>query len=95
MTEMKHTPWTASPHQWPEQIGCCPLVGRPYSVCGTDDRNVAAAVSLEIAHQIAALPELMAAAKSALHYMRLHKYADQSWADDLEAAIAKAEGLHP
>jgi hypothetical protein len=22
--------------------------------------------------------------------MRIHKYADQSWADDLEAAIAKA-----
>jgi len=31
--------------------------------------------------------KLKEAAKSALHYMRLHKYADQAWADDLEAAI--------
>lgn len=36
--------------------------------------------------------ELLQAAKAALHYMRLHKYADQAWADDLERAIAKAEG---
>ena len=36
--------------------------------------------------------DLLAASKAALHYMRLHKYADQAWADDLEAAIAKAEG---
>ena len=40
---------------------------------------------------IAAAPGLLAAARAALHYMRLHKYADQSWADDLEAAIAVAK----
>lgn len=39
---------------------------------------------------IAAAPGLLAAARAALHYMRLHKYADQAWADDLEAAIAAA-----
>lgn len=39
---------------------------------------------------IAAAPELLQSASAALHYMRLHKYADQAWADDLEAAIAAA-----
>ena len=39
---------------------------------------------------IAAAPGLLKAASAALHYMRLHKYADQAWADDLEAAIAAA-----
>lgn len=39
---------------------------------------------------IAAAPGLLAAARAALHYMRLHKYADQAWANDLEAAIAAA-----
>ena len=39
---------------------------------------------------IAAAPELLQSARAALHYMRLHKYADQAWADDLEAAIAAA-----
>ncbi len=33
--------------------------------------------------------DLIEAAKSALHYMRLHKYADQAWADDVEAALRK------
>lgn len=42
------------------------------------------------ARLIAAAPELLKAASAALHYMRLHKYADQVWADDLEAAIAAA-----
>jgi hypothetical protein len=40
------------------------------------------------ARLIAAAPELLKAASAALHYMRLHKYADQAWADDLAAAIA-------
>lgn len=40
------------------------------------------------AERYAAVPELLKAASAALHYMRLHKYADQTWADDLEAAIA-------
>lgn len=39
----------------------------------------------------AAAPELLAAAKAALHYMRLHKYADREWADGLAAAIYAAE----
>lgn len=38
-----------------------------------------------------AAPGLLAAARAALHYMRLHKYADQAWADDLEAAIAAVD----
>lgn len=42
------------------------------------------------ARLIAAAPELLKAASAALHYMRLHKYADQAWADDLAAAIAAA-----
>lgn len=42
------------------------------------------------ARLIAAAPELLAAARAALHYMRLHKYADQAWADDLESAITLA-----
>jgi hypothetical protein len=32
---------------------------------------------------------LLAAAQAALHYMRLHQYADQAWADDLATAIAE------
>ena len=44
------------------------------------------------AHLIAAAPELLEAAEKALHYMRLHKYADQAWADDLASAISKARG---
>lgn len=47
------------------------------------------------ARLIAAAPELLEAAQKALHYMRLHKYADQAWTDDLEAAIAKALGVPP
>lgn len=39
---------------------------------------------------IAAAPKLLEAAQNALHYMRLHKYADKAWADDLEAAIQEA-----
>ena len=44
------------------------------------------------ARLIAAAPELLEAAEKALHYMRLHKYADQAWADDLASAISKARG---
>lgn len=61
MTAQKHAPWTAAPHPWPEQIGCCPLVGRPYSVHGTDSRNVAAATTPEIARLIAASPDMLEA----------------------------------
>jgi len=34
--------------------------------------------------------ELVSAASKALNYMRMHNYADQAWADDLEAALKKA-----
>ena len=41
---------------------------------------------------VAAAPELLGAAEKALSYMRLHRYADEAWADDLAAAINKAKG---
>ena len=44
------------------------------------------------ARLIAAAPELLEAAEKALHYMRLHKYADQAWAEDLASSIKKARG---
>lgn len=47
-------------------------------------------VLLEQAKRIEKLGRVAAAASAALHYMRLHNYADQAWADDLEAAIAAA-----
>ena len=90
--ELKHTPWKAGPHPWPEQIGCCPLVGRPWSVHGTNNHNVAAAVSEDIARLIAAAPELLAVAKALASW-------DHCWpgnvnletiARDARAAIAKA-----
>ena len=43
----------------------------------------------------ARLAALEAAARNALHYMRLHKYADQSWADDLERALGTADSAAP
>ena len=39
--------------------------------------------------EIARLRKVEKAAQAALNYMRLHKYADQAWADDLEAALNK------
>jgi len=39
----------------------------------------------------AGAPDLLTAARAALQYMRMHKYADQAWADDLESAIAASE----
>lgn len=47
-------PWEASEHQCPERVGCCPLVGRPYSICGMDRKNIAAATSFGTAVYIAA-----------------------------------------
>ena len=55
--------------------------------CGSDSKE-----GVANAHLIAAAPDLLDAAEKALHYMRLHKYADQAWADDLASAIAKARG---
>lgn len=59
---MKHHtpgPWVADTvNRWPEQIGCCPLVGRPYSI-GHKFINVAAASSPEDARLIGAAPDLL------------------------------------
>ena len=84
MTQGKHTPWEFSPVQWPEQIGCCPLVGRPYSVHGTDHHNVAAAVSEEIARLIAAAPDML----EALRFLR----DNYDVADVVDPIIAKVTG---
>ena len=54
-------PWAAGSAQWPEQVGCCPLVGRPFSVHGTDFHNVAAATTRANARFIAAARELVPA----------------------------------
>lgn len=51
-------PWVAGHSPWPEQIGCCPLVGRPYSI-HHEMRNVAAATTVDIARAIALLPDLL------------------------------------
>lgn len=40
----------------------------------------------------AAVAELIEKSAVALHYMRLHKYADQAWADDLAEALARVQG---
>ena len=47
-------PWVTTERAWPEQVGCCPLVGRPYSIHRSDNNNVAAASTLEDAAFIAA-----------------------------------------
>lgn len=41
---------------------------------------------------VAAVADLIEKAEAALHYMRLHRYADQAWADDLAAALARMNG---
>jgi len=40
----------------------------------------------------AAVAELIETSAAALQYMRLHRYADQAWADDLAAALARVQG---
>lgn len=101
MTTAKHTPWEVSPHPWPEQIGCCPLIGRPYSIHGADWHNVAAATTIEIARLIAAAPDLLAVAKECIDLVKLAESLCGCRGDDdyvwgiqerLNAAIAKAEG---
>ena len=54
-------PWEVGARQWPEQVGCCPLVGRPYSVHGTDFYNTAAATTRANARFIAAARDLVPA----------------------------------
>jgi hypothetical protein len=62
-------PWQAGEHRWPDQIGCCPLVGRPFSA-HHKMRNVAAANSRADIHFISdardLVPDLAAALESAL-----------------------------
>ncbi len=66
MTNHTPGPWhtnTDEMARWPEQIGCCPLTGRPYSIAvGT--RNVAAACTAADARLIAAAPDLLKALKT-------------------------------
>lgn len=57
------SPWAAAPHPWPEQIGCCPLVGRPFSAHAANNRNVAAANTRNDIALIAAAPELLTLAR--------------------------------
>ena len=52
-------PWVAGEHAWPEQVGCCPLVGRPYSI-HHNMLNVAAATTISNARAIALTPTLIA-----------------------------------
>lgn len=97
MSAAKHSP---GPWHWSDRSLRCPN-SQNVSIILDDDGGMVyrdspiEAFSAELdanRHLIAAAPELLESAKQALHYMRLHKYADQAWADDLEAAIAKAEG---
>ena len=99
----EHTPWEVGSHPWPEQIGCCPLVGRPYSVHGTNNHNVAAAVSEDIARLIAAAPDMLEALQSLLGPPKYGEREDGpkgvsawqlAWEDvrAARAAIAKATG---
>lgn len=103
MTAQKHTPWMVGIHPWPEQIGCCPLVGRPYSVHGADNRNVAAATTPEIARLIAASPDMLEALYEAEEYFDNRADADHDETGFVpneemklltvvRAAIAKATG---
>lgn len=96
MSESKHTtgPWGISPHPWPDQIGCCPLTGRPYSVHGTDHRNVAAASTKANARLIAAAPEmyeLVELVHGSFGGGRVITFSDDDIAKFAEV-LAKAEG---
>lgn len=91
-----HTPipWIAdTQNRWPEQSGCCPLVGRPYSI-SHNHRNVAAANTADDARLIAAAPELLALAYQYANDMRYPPAADsrQRRLMAIEAAITKATG---
>lgn len=60
LTNVTPGPWVAGDHQWPDQVGCCPLVGRPFSA-HKDMRNVAAANTKADIHFIAASRDLVPA----------------------------------
>jgi hypothetical protein len=91
-------PWAVSPHPWPEQIGCCPLTGRPYSVHAADNRNVAAATTKEIALLIAAAPEMYEALENGLALIAGDatgaewKRGCRQFTKAARAALAKARG---
>lgn len=53
-------PWCAGAHRWPTQVGCCPLVGQPFSA-HHHLRNVAAANTEADIRFIAASRELVPA----------------------------------
>ena len=95
MTQVNHTPWSVGSHPWPEQIGCCPLVGRPFSVHSTDHHNVAAAVSEDIARLIAAAPELLEALRSLVANLDEGDFISTTRIDAARAAIARATGEKP
>lgn len=60
-TEHTPGPWVAdTENPWPQQIGCCPLVGRPFAI-GHGPRNVAAASTAADARLIAAAPDMLEA----------------------------------
>lgn len=90
MSTEKNTPWEISPHPWPEQIGCCPLIGRPYSIHGADWHNVAAATTIEIARLIAAAPDLKAFAEKVRDFAR--EIDDDGLYQAADSVIAKADG---
>jgi hypothetical protein len=89
MTDRK-IPWAVGPHRWPVQIGCCPLVGQPYSIHGTDNYNVAAANNEADAHLIAAAPDLLDALETLLEtHIAHHNLPEHAAA---RAVIRKARG---
>lgn len=47
---------------------------------------------IEYCDAVAAVARLIETSAAALQYMRLHQYADQAWADDLAAALARVQG---
>ena len=93
----QHTPgpWhtnTDEMARWPEQVGCCPLVGRPFSIAAGVN-NVAAASTAEDALLIAAAPDLLEALREVVSdidagcaAVRLDLVAKA------RAALAKAQG---
>lgn len=94
----RHTPgpWQAdTENPWPPQVGCCPLVGRPYSIA-KGSINVAAASRAEDAVLVAAAPDMLAALQTILSMSLMDK---GHWAKTIEqeahAAILKATGGQP